>query len=265
MQGTIENNFTLIRELGVPIATMKNGLGDMQAALAAERKFSAELEKCCATRASELEARSKARSEELRALAETVKALNEDDALELFKKTVPSASNLLQVGQGMSTRRDNAMHLLRSAKTVVTAGNRPGLKPLMLALKDSTGSGNSGKIIAMFDNLVAPLSEEQTDDDIKKEFCQHQFDQSDHQKEALERAIVTAEASVSSTQESIATLANEIVALGAVVQALENSVARATAQQEDEHAEFKARAAFNTAAPGGIAGSGTTFPAQVGI
>ena len=39
----------------------------------------------------------KTRTEELLALADTIKMLNDDDALELFKKTLPGASAFLQV------------------------------------------------------------------------------------------------------------------------------------------------------------------------
>merc|ERR1712038_2150085 len=101
---------TQIGDLGVAISTMKNDLGDTQAALAADQKFLAELEKSCATKAAEWQERSKTRADELVALADTIKVLNDDDALELFKKTLPSASSsLLQVQQGMSTRRSKAL------------------------------------------------------------------------------------------------------------------------------------------------------------
>merc|ERR1719512_674815 len=85
------------------MATKKNDVGNTQAALAADQKFLAELEKGCATKAAEWEERSKTRGEELVALAETIKVLNDDDALELFKKSLPSASaSFLQVQQGTS-------------------------------------------------------------------------------------------------------------------------------------------------------------------
>ena len=47
-----------------------------------DKKFKEELEKGCATKTGEWEERSKLRAEELVALADTVKILNDDDALE---------------------------------------------------------------------------------------------------------------------------------------------------------------------------------------
>merc|ERR1719446_326572 len=72
-------------------AKMKEDLTDTQEALAEDTKFLQGLEKSCKTKTAEWEERSKTRSEELMALADTIKILNDDDALELFKKTLPSA------------------------------------------------------------------------------------------------------------------------------------------------------------------------------
>merc|ERR1719471_1877423 len=90
---TIEAKTQQIGELGVTLVAMKQGLADTQEALGEDKAFLAELEKSCATKTSEWEARSKTRADELVALAETIKVLNDDDALDLFKKTLPSASS----------------------------------------------------------------------------------------------------------------------------------------------------------------------------
>merc|ERR1719183_2076443 len=56
----------------------------------------------------------KLRSEELLALADTVKVLNDDDALELFKKTLPGASSFLQLNR--RDQRQQALALVRAAR-----------------------------------------------------------------------------------------------------------------------------------------------------
>merc|ERR1712165_197317 len=53
---------------------------------------------------------------------------------------------------------------------------------------------------------------------------------------------------ISSAKETIATLTEEIAALGAGIRALDKSVADATAQRKDENAEYKALMASDTAA-----------------
>merc|ERR1719210_2310129 len=88
---SIEAKTGQIGESGVSLVQMKEDLTDTQEALAEDTKFLQGLEKSCKTKTAEWEERSKTRSEELVALADTIKILNDDDALELFKATLPSA------------------------------------------------------------------------------------------------------------------------------------------------------------------------------
>jgi len=250
LTATIESKTAQIGELGVSIVQMKEDLSDTQAALLQDKKFLAELETGCATKAAEWEERSKTRSAEIVAITDTIKVLNDDDALELFKKTLPSASaSLLQVAQGAFKARSRALSVLRSAKGIATSRDRPGLELLVLALAGKArNSGGFGKVIKMIDDMVALLGKEQTEDDDKKEYCALQFDASDDKKKALERSIAGEESSIASAKEAIATLTSEIAALEAGIRALDLAVAEATAQRKDENAEYKALIASDGAA-----------------
>merc|ERR1719454_761983 len=110
----IEEKLTRIADLGVKIAEMKNDLGDTAEMLEEDKKFLADLKKNCATKEAEWEVRCKTRSEELLALHDTIKILNDDDALELFKKTLPSPS-LLEVRVSSKEVRSRALAKLQSA------------------------------------------------------------------------------------------------------------------------------------------------------
>merc|ERR1719359_1104155 len=94
----VESKTSRIGELGVKIAQMENDLEDTQEGLAEDQKFFADLDKNCAAKEAEWAAYKKVQAEEQVALADTIKVLNDDDALELFKKTLPSAgSSFVQV------------------------------------------------------------------------------------------------------------------------------------------------------------------------
>merc|ERR1719271_1280141 len=108
----IEEKLVRVGELGVEIAQMKNDLEDTQEGLAEDTKFLADLKKNCELKAKEWEERCKTRSEELLALSETIKILNDDDALELFKKTLPSAS-FVQIEVTTNAMRHRAVKLLK--------------------------------------------------------------------------------------------------------------------------------------------------------
>merc|ERR1719182_964786 len=92
----IEAKTKKIGDLGVAIVQLKDDIDDTSEAWGEDKVFLKKLGTECDTKAAEWETRKKIRAEELLALADTIKILNDDDALELFKKTLPTPS-LLQL------------------------------------------------------------------------------------------------------------------------------------------------------------------------
>merc|ERR1719178_435906 len=110
----IEENMVRLGKLQVEIVEMKEDLDDTSKSLLEDKKFLADLKKNCATKADEHAANMKLRSEELLALADTIKILNDDYALELFKKTLPaSAASLLQLQVTVADQRQQALAAIR--------------------------------------------------------------------------------------------------------------------------------------------------------
>merc|ERR1719506_1049424 len=173
----IEEKLTRIAELGVKIAEMKNDLGDTEEGLVEDTKFLADLEQNCATKQKEWEVVCATRAEELLALADTIKILNDDDTLELFKKTLPSAS-FLQVQVTAASMRQRALAAILAARP---AGGPGRLQLDFIALALHGKSAGFEKVLKMIDDMVAQLKQEQTDDESKKEYCDVQFDTSDDQ------------------------------------------------------------------------------------
>merc|ERR1719401_2892308 len=97
LTAAIEEKMVRLGNLQVQVVEMKEDLDDTGKALLEDKKFLADLSKNCALKTKEHEENMKMRSEEQLAIAETIKILNDDDALELFKKTLPGASSFLQV------------------------------------------------------------------------------------------------------------------------------------------------------------------------
>merc|ERR1719498_1954901 len=112
----IEAKLKRIGEIQVEIVMLKEDLDDCGKSVIDDKKFLADLKKGCATAQEEYDARQKMRGEEMVALADTIKLLNDDDALDLFKKTLPSASFLqIQV---------TAKQVVQEAKSVLKSGLR---------------------------------------------------------------------------------------------------------------------------------------------
>merc|ERR1719197_1598929 len=101
----VESKTARIGELGVELVTLKEDLDDTTKSLTEDEAFLKDLEKNCKTKEDEWAARQKLRAEELLAIADTIKILNDDDALELFKKTLPTPSLLQLKTSGRATRK----------------------------------------------------------------------------------------------------------------------------------------------------------------
>merc|ERR1712194_561246 len=90
---SIETKMGRVGELGVEIATLKNDAEDTAESLEEDQKFAGDMKKNCAEKTGIHEEEKKVRSQEVVALADTIKIPNDDDALDLFKKTLPSSSS----------------------------------------------------------------------------------------------------------------------------------------------------------------------------
>jgi len=241
----IESKTEAVGTLGVEIVQMKEDLEDTAEGLLEDKKFLAELEKSCSTKQKEWDEVCKTRSEELLALADTIKILNDDDALELFKKTLPGASSFLQLEVSADTVRTRALSELEKGRKG-KKNNRHRLDYIMLAIRGKKVGFE--KVIKMCDDMVALLGEEQKDDDNKKEYCAEQFDLAEDKQKELERAISQLEKAIAEAKEGISTLADEIKALEAGIVALDKSVAEATEQRKEENSDYKSLMASDGAA-----------------
>merc|ERR1719440_267202 len=242
----IETKTKKIGDTGVAIVQMKDDLDDTVKDLADDKKFLEDLKKGCATKTAEWEERCKMRSAEILALQDTIKMLNDDDALELFKKTLPAPSaSLMQVSESMKSLKARALANIRAAMKS-SRGNKARLDLIELAL--SGKKIDFSKVIGMIDEMTALLKKEQQDDNDKKEYCELQFDQSDDKKKALERELMLANKAIDVAEKGIATTSDEIAALKKAIKDLDQAVMEATEQRKQENSEFNELIASDTAA-----------------
>merc|ERR1719343_1796413 len=87
------------------------------------------------------------------------------------------------------------------------------LLAVALSGKRANSKGTFDKVIAMCDDMIKVLKEEQVDDDSKKEYCAIQLDQFDDKKKATERSLSDSELAITNAEEGISTLSEEIKAL----------------------------------------------------
>merc|ERR1719183_1076956 len=124
--------------------------------------------------------------------------LNDDDALDLFKKTLPSAaSSFMQVTVSMNAQRSRALSMIHLAQKK----HHKSTKLDFLALALHGKKVGFEKVIAMIDKMSAALKDEQKADDDKKAYCAAEFDKSDDQKKALERKVQDAQTAIEDAKE----------------------------------------------------------------
>jgi chromosome segregation ATPase len=232
----IEKKTVRVGELGIEIVQLKEDLSDTEESLLEDKKFLGELDTSCATKQKEWQIIVKNRNEEILALSETIKILNDDDALEIFKKTLPGGSALLQVESVTKSARDKALALLQQARNV-PGGDRSKVDFIMLAIRGKPAAFD--KVIKMIDDMVALLKEEQMDDEHKKEYCAMQFDFADDKKKELERSISDLETAIEEAKEGLATCKTDIENLEAGIKALDKQVAEATEQRKEENSDYQ--------------------------
>jgi uncharacterized coiled-coil protein SlyX len=166
------------------------------------------------------------------ALADTIKVLNDDDALELFKKTLPGASSsFLQLKVSSKATRQSALKALKSVKKA-----DPRLDLIELAMHG--GKMGFEKIIKMIDELVVELGKEQQVDNEKKSYCLSELDKAEDKKKGLDLDIGDLEKAIADGEETIAALKSEIAALQDGIKALDKQVAEATENRKEEHNDY---------------------------
>jgi len=238
--GAMEAKIERAAEVGLEIVEMKEDLDDTQKALIEDKKFLAELEKDCGTKEGEWNKRCKIRAEELLAIGDTIKILNDDDALDLFKKTLPSSS-LLQMQVTSAEVKQLALAALKASK------GDSRLDFIALALRTKAQSPFD-KVIGMIDEMVVLLGDEQVQDDEKKKYCEAELDKTEDEKKSLERKVDDLLKAQEEGKDTLATLGEDIEALADGIKALDKQVAEATENRKEENTEYKEEMSANVAA-----------------
>merc|ERR1719486_591461 len=236
----IETKIARVGETGVTLVNDAEDLESTKKQLAEDEKFLGGLGSSCKTKAAEWEATQKARGEELTALADTIKLLNDDDALDLFKKTLPSASFL----QLKITSKDT----LKRARKALGSLRVRDYKLDLISIAMQGKAVDFAKVTAMIDDMSALLKKEQVDDDKKKVYCEESFDKAEDEMKELARSENDLKKTIADEKEIIATLTEEIASLEEGIKALDKSVAEATEQRKKENAVYTEDLAANNAA-----------------
>merc|ERR1719198_1382678 len=246
----VETKTARVGQVAVEIVQAGADQKATEKAVAEDIEFKANLGKMCAIKQKEMDERRKLRAQELEALSDTIKMLNSDDALELFKKSVPSgAASFLQTA---STSRSQMRSKMRRVKSLIqdamSADKAHSRNQHLMLLALSSSTGGFEKVVGMVDGMVGVLEEEQVGDDKTEAWCKAELDKAEGELKTTEVDLEDLRATIDETRDTIANTASEIEALKAGLIELDKSVAEATEQRKKEHAEMLETVAGNQAA-----------------
>jgi len=250
----IETKMGRAGELAVSVVQTKDALEDATEEAAETTKFLSTLEKDCATKEKEMAERTKMRNMEITAISEAIGILNDDDALDVFKKALPSSFvqtvGFLQKGDAKASRARKAQALLSQ---VAVNAKDTHLNLLLYTLGSKLklkSAGGFDDVVKMIDDMVVLLGKQQKEDEKQKAYCEGEFEKAADEEAASKTKLAQTDAKLAELTDSIGTLMEEISALETSIAALDEEVAGATEQRKEEHAAYVAQMQMNEAAMG---------------
>jgi hypothetical protein len=244
----IEVKTKRVGELAVSIVQAEDGAEDAAKEKATADKTLATLDETCKTKQTEYAARSKTRSEEVSAISEAISILNDDDALDVFKKA--GASSLMQVtskgrkfgflqGNAATPRRlRKAQGIIASAAQFHRSHKLSFLSYTMQKQLRSGGAVDFTAITKMIEDMIGVLTAEQADDTKHKTWCGGELASSADESAANAGKIASLESTIAETTDEVASLGEDIAALTAAIAGLDKDVATSTEQRKEEHAAY---------------------------
>merc|ERR1719443_2816924 len=252
----IETKTARAGELAVSVVQSKDALEDTTEEVADTEKFIAQLDSQCATKEKEWAERCKMRAMEVEAVSEAIAILNDDDALDVFKKAIPSS--LIQDRQvGFLQRADGKASAAHKAQAILAGvAHKYKSAPLKLLLYTLNSKlklkslGGFDEVMKMIDEMVTLLGKQQKEDDKQKVWCEDELEKATDEETATKTKLAQVDATISEQSDAISTLMEEISALTTGIAELDKAVADATEQRKEEHADYVEMMQMSEAAMG---------------
>merc|ERR1719388_486734 len=229
----IETKQTRAGELAVTVVQVADDIEDTTEEVADTEKFAKTLEEQCGVKEKEWAEREKLRAEEIAAISDAIGMLNDDDALDVFKKAMPSA--LIQEKAGFLQRSYVSASPVQKAQAIlsrvaVKSPHRGTIKLMLFSLRsklkvhskrlsrgESSASGGFDEVTHMVDEMVEVEGKEQEADNTKQPWCNGEFEKSEREEKHEKGEIQKLEAEAQEEADQIQAINDEVVALKAEI------------------------------------------------
>jgi len=216
------------------LAEAKEDLGQTEAALAEDEKFSANLAATCKEADANFEKRKASRLAEIQAVAETIEILTGDEA----KDAMDTTFSLIQTATEKNQRqlRQQAAAILRRSKS-----------PLLSMLATNVELDAFTKVKAMIDKMIATLKQQTADEVKKNDWCKAELQENEMTTMKTKDLKADLEAKVGSLESTIKTLSEEIEQAKLAISELQVNLQRASENRKQENLDFQTTVADQTA------------------
>merc|ERR1712096_34847 len=193
---------------------------DTSETLRTTQDFSRDLNKSCAEKTKEFEDGERARAQELLAIQDTIKILNDDDSLDVFKKTMPSPEEQ------------------QPASFIQMSKNDVGLSLLMEDSKTSVHKDKFWKLKKMVNKMIVDIQQAQKDDDKKLKWCKGEIAAAEDEQATVKDHTVHHQQEFESGDQEREDVAEAIGTLQGEIEGISKAISDATSQREKEKSLF---------------------------
>jgi uncharacterized coiled-coil protein SlyX len=218
------------------LAEAKEDLGQDGAALAEAQEFLKNLKATCKEADTNFEARKAARLEEIKAVAETIEILMEDEARDAMTGTY----SFVQLGSKKQNRQR------REAAARLRAAAAKTRDPVLSVLATSVELDAFTKVKKAIDDMIAMLKVQQEDEVKKTDWCKAEIQQNEMDTAKAEDLKSDLEAEVAEVAETIKALAKGIADNHAQIAELQTELQRATENRIKENLDYQKTVADQT-------------------
>jgi len=246
----VEEKMQQSGQLAVLVAQEKNALEDSEAELAETQKYQASIKITCEEKSKEWAARQASRAEEVSAVSEAISILNDDDALDIFKKAVPSFAQMPGVNRMgfLQSKESKSTRGFHRARTIIENAAATYKSQELALISYSLKAKNAPGVAGMIDGMITLLKKEGDDDRKQKEWCEGELTKSGSDEASTTEEQSNGAAMISELKDQIASVADEISTLSLEIQALDASVATASLDRKSENKQYTEGMALNEAA-----------------
>jgi len=207
-------------------------LEDTKAQLELDRTFLANLKQKCSMSADEFDQRVKDRLEEIAAVDDTIKILNEDESFENFDKTVNVALLQESLTSGQRERLRRATSVLERAAVQTGA-------PELSLLASRAQLDAFTKVKEEIDKMVVELNKQQQDEIEHRDWCIDELNKNNRSTEEQYDIKESLQTKIADLEKTISYLAKEIEVTTKGVADMQEQMKRASESREGENADFQ--------------------------